>query len=318
MVGKRYGLVVGQDISQRAAVKTVGGGRGGNEFDDQFGITNRSLSARHSGYGGSPLVLMSLVAPLVGGPVGSVVAIVFGWAAHHEPPEHSSPRRRGLAVVGMSLGLVFTCVWAAVIAHVTMSIEKKMRAIDEASAVEIASVVPNDAPVSTTLPDGGNNEPTSIVSRATTAHNEGLIVVVDVGTLVPSLSEEIAKQRAEASRAGDLMVVMTTRGECSSCRHFSNTLRHPLMQTALAHVRLVRIDVDVFDEDLSSLKIPHEKLPGFFLLAPDLYPRDGIDCSEWGPDLVMNVAPVVGAFVNGKYMTRRHVWQSTSENRLRL
>ena len=128
----------------------------------------------------------------------------------------------------------------------------------------------------------------------------------------------MAKERAEASRAGDLMVVMTTRAECSSCLHFSNSLRNPLMQAALTHVRLVRIDVDVFEEDLSSLKIPHENLPGFFLLAPDLYPRDGIDGNEWGPDVVTNVAPVVGAFVHEKYVTRRRAWQNVSENRLRL
>jgi hypothetical protein len=310
---------VREDISQRAAAQTADGDWGGNEVGDMDGTTPRRSSARGSTHAGSPLVLMSLVAPLVGGPVGSVFAIVFGWAAHQEPLENSSPRRRGLAVVGMGLGLVFTCLWAAVMAHVAMSLEKDMRAMNEASVVEAEQSVPTAAlATSTSMPDGGRNDPVSFVPRATTVHREGLVVVVDIGTSVPSLSEEVAKERAEASRVGDVMVVMTTRGECSSCRHFSNALRHPLMQTALAHVRLVRIDVDVFEEDLSSLKIPHENLPGFFLLAPDLYPRDGIDGGEWGADLVMNVAPVVGAFVNGKYVTRRRVWQSVSENRLRL
>lgn len=319
IVRKSYDFYVRENTSQRVAAKAVDGDRGGNEFGDRLGITHRRSSAPRATYAGSPFLLMSLVAPWVGGPVGSVVAIVFGWAAHHELPENASSRRRCLAIVGMALGLVFTCMWAAIMAHVAMSLEKEKRDMSEESAVEAELSVPTDAlATSASLPDAGRTEVVSIVPRETTVHREGQIVVVDIGTLVPSLSEEVAKERAEASRAGDLMVVMTTRGECLSCRHFSNSLRHPLMQTALAHVRLVRIDVDVFEEDLSNLKIPHENLPGFFLLAPDLYPRDGIDGGEWGSDLVMNVAPVVDAFVHGKYVTRRRTWQSVSENRLRL
>ena len=90
------------------------------------------------------------------------------------------------------------------------------------------------------------------------------------------------------------------------------------MQTAMAQVRLVRIDVDAFEEDLTTLKIPHEKLPGFFLLALDLHPRDGIEADEWATDKVTNVAPILHAFVREKYVERRRVWRPVQENHLRL
>ena len=310
---------MGNDISQRAAVKAADGGRGGKEFEEVLGFPNQRFSVRRFSPPPAPLVTMSLVAPLVGGPVGSLAAIVFGWAARHEPPEVMSTRRRRLAVLGMTMGFVFTCAWAAVIAHVTMSLEKRMRAENEQEEVASGSIAPGDAVSTTTTPPSNtNNEPVSLVPRATTAHREGLVVVVDVGTSVPSLSEEVAKERVEAARNGDLLVLMTTRAACPTCRHVAESLRHPLMQTALAHVRLVRIDADVFEEDLSNMKIPHDNLPGFFLLAPDLFPRDGIDGGEWTTDSTTNVSSVLSAFVRGKYAARRRAWQPVAENRLRL
>jgi hypothetical protein len=80
------------------------------------------------------------------------------------------------------------------------------------------------------------------------------------------------------------------------------------MQTALAGVRLVRVDGILFHEDLDALRVPHDDIPGFFLLAPDLTPRDGIDGGEWGDDIAPNIAPVLGAFVRGKYAVRRSPW----------
>jgi len=266
----------------------------------------------------SRLMILSLFSALVGGPVGALAAIVFAWAAQNEPRESRSRPSRALAICGMVLGFVSTSVWAAVIASTVVSLEKQFRSRDEARTV--ASDPAADDPVSTrvSVPQGPRVEVLELAPTTTKTRNEGLVVVVDIGTLVPSLSEEIARQRVDASHRGDLLLVMTTRTSCTSCRNFTDQLRHPLMQTALAHVRLVRVDVDAFEEDLSNLKFPHERLPGFFLLAPDLFPRDGIDVEEWASDSVATVAPVLGSFVRGKYGTRRRTWQPVAENRLRL
>lgn len=307
-----------ESISQRTTVATVDGGRGENELDAPFAMPNQASNPRRASSLGTALVVASLVAPIVGGPLGSVVAIVFGWSARWEIQESSTRLQRLLAVVGVGLGFVFTSIWAAAIAHVALTLEKNARGLSEGAyvATDVSSPVNNVVAHAATDPTSRESllhAPTKTVTR-----REGLIVVVDVGTLVPSLAEEVAKERFEAARVGDRIVVMTTRVECSSCRFFVNNLRHPMMQTALAHVRLVRIDADAFEEDLSALKVPRERLPGFFLLAPDLFPVDGIDVGEWKSDQVSNIAPVVGAFVHGRYATRQRTWHSASENRIRL
>jgi hypothetical protein len=300
-------------------MEPTGGGRGRDKQGDMIGFPNRRVMTRVFRPSTSPLIVTSILAPLVGGPVGSVAAIVFGWAARHEPLEVTSPRRRFLALVGMALGLVCTFLWAAVMSYVAISLERNMHATHDEAGIEpehAANVIA--VPTGSSKADAGNDAPARVIPKVTTTRREGVVTVVDIGASVSSLSQEIAKERAEASRVGELTLVMTIRGDCDACQRFSETLSDPLMQTALSRVRIVRIDVDVFEEDLPSMKIPSDKLPGFYLLAPDLIPRDGIDGSEWGSDRPTNMAPVLGAFVRGKYANRRRSWQPVSDNGIRL
>jgi hypothetical protein len=200
-----------------------------------------------------------------------------------------------------------------------MSVERRAAHGEQRLAIEAThAVVPSDASVDASTTDAGIEETAPVFSKLTTSRREGAVMVVDIGASVSSLSQELAKQRAEASRTGDLTVVMTTRAECQACNRFSVLLEDPLMQTALSRVRIVRIDVDVFDEDLTGLKIPGERVPGFYLLAPDLFPRDGIDDGEWDADVAANIAPVLGAFVRGKYEVRRQTWRPVLDNGMRL
>jgi hypothetical protein len=123
------------------------------------------------------------------------------------------------------------------------------------------------------------------------------------------LSDELAKQRAEALAAGEHLLVMTTKDACNPCRGVDRALKDPLLQTALTKTRIVRVDVDVFRDDLDALHIPSKRIPGFYLLSPDLTPSDGIDGGEWDDDIPPNIAPVLGAFMRGVYKTRRQAWQ---------
>lgn len=306
------------DASRRTVVGATDERRSENEHQEGLDFQPSHCNPRPRSRAVSLLTVLSLCTALVGGPVGALAAIVFAWAAQHDPQTSGSRRARILAIVGMTLGFLSTSAWAAIIASAVVSLEKQLRTSDGSRAT-VDAVSPADPNASRVVsPEGTTVEFFKPVPTKTISRREGLVVVVDMGTLVPSLSEELARERVEAAIHGDLLVVMTTRTSCVACRNFSDTLGHPLMQTALAHVRLVRVDVDVFEEDLSNLKFPHERLPGFFLLAPDLYPRDGIDEEEWGSDAVTNVAPVLGSFVRGKYAMRRRPWQSVAENRLRL
>ncbi len=154
--------------------------------------------------------------------------------------------------------------------------------------------------------------------KHTRVTQQGRVTVVDLGTEISSLSEELAIQRADAAREGETLLVMTTEGRCAPCRGVDASLSDARLQTALAKVRLVRVDVIAFHEDLEALRIPDDRIPGFFLLAPDLTPRDGIDGGEWDEDIPANIAPVLGAFLRGKLTARREPWHAVPRSGMTL
>jgi hypothetical protein len=239
------------------------------------------------------------------GPVGAILAIVFGHYARRDI-ERSGRRRAGyvLATVGMALGVVLTMAWGGALSYFAWT--QKLRvdpAGDEPGAAAPDPARHTPAPHRDPPLDIG-----PIAPRHTKVKREGAITVVDIGVSSSSLAEELAKQRAEAAAAGETLLVMTTAGRCEPCRGVDRSLADPLMQTALARVRLVRVDMQVFHEDLEQLKIPDEAIPGFFLLSLDLTPRDGVDGGEWDDDVAPNIGPVLGAFVRGKYTQRRRPW----------
>jgi hypothetical protein len=146
--------------------------------------------------------------------------------------------------------------------------------------------------------------------RQTKVSQVGKITVVDLGVESRrTLSEDLAEQRLQAQSAGQTLVLMTTRFGIKEFRDVDASLPDPLLQAALANVRLVRVDIAYYDDELEKLGIPTNAVPWFILFAPDLTPRDGIDGGEWDDDIPRNIAPVLGPFVKGTYKTRRHQWK---------
>lgn len=257
----------------------------------------------------STLALTSAIAwiPMFG-PLGSIAAIVFGWAGRREI-ERSQGLRTGYfwATLGLALGVVFTVGWGAALSYVAL------RPRPAAPMVIVAAPpVPAEAPSSPAAMQPATPpqpSPGGSVPKNTVVKRHGKITVVDVGVSVTSLDRELARQRAEAASAGEAVLVMLTRDPCEPCRGFDASLASPLMQTALDKVRLVRVDIAVFSDDLEGLKMSARGIPAFYLLSVDLSPRDGIDGGEWDDDIPPNIAPVLGAFVRGKYGTRRQSWR---------
>lgn len=142
----------------------------------------------------------------------------------------------------------------------------------------------------------------------------GNIEVVDLGKSAAALQTSLIVQSALAAAKGKTVLVMTTRARCGPCRGVESALPEPLMQEALAGVRLLRIDLHVFREELAELKMATDLYPGFFLLGPDMRPRDGIHGGEWDEDVARNIAPVLSAFVKGEYTTRRQDWSATTDS----
>ena len=258
----------------------------------------------------SGLALSAVLSALLLGPVGAILAVLFGWYARREI-EASGGRRsgHGLATLGMALGLILTPVWGGLLSYLAWT--QALHA-DAARTRELADSPDPTVPAPPPITPRAAAPPVPAlpaVPPRTTVEREGRITLVELGRSTASLSDELARQRAQAGTARETLVVMTTGARCEPCRGVDRALSDPLMQTALAAVRLVRVDGDLFHEDLDSLRMPHDRIPGFFLLAPDLTPRDGIDGGEWDDDIAANMAPVLGAFVRGKYAERRTRWR---------
>jgi thioredoxin-like negative regulator of GroEL len=138
--------------------------------------------------------------------------------------------------------------------------------------------------------------------------------VVDVGIASGSLADTLRQQVLLARAKDQRMVVMLTGRRCSPCRGIDEALSDPLMQQALSRVRLVRVDLDAFGDELAALDIPTGLYPAFFLLDAELRPVDAIHGGEWDEDVAENIAPVLGAFLRGEYRKRRHDWSPTASS----
>jgi hypothetical protein len=110
------------------------------------------------------------------------------------------------------------------------------------------------------------------------------------------------------------LLVMLTGSRCAPCRGFDEALAEPAMQRALREVRLLRVDLDTFGDELTELDIPTGLYPAFFLLDEELRPLDAIHGGEWDDDVADNMAPVLGAFLRGEYRKRRHHWSPTTSS----
>jgi hypothetical protein len=249
--------------------------------------------------------------PSSGDPDSIADPYVLGPLRGAVPQPPAPPRRYRSTLVTAALGLALVVSWGT---GIGLLVQRVFWApTDPVAAVaggpRRASLPPSPARASI---------PGAAVPRATTTIERGAITVVDVGVGASSLADELARQRAAARDAHETMVVMTTILDSPTSASLFEALSDPRMQAALARVRLVRVDIKVFVEDLDSLDIPRVGYPSFFVLGPDLRPRDGIDADEWDENIPENMAPVLSAFVRGTLTKRRTPWQARSGAGMRL
>ncbi len=226
------------------------------------------------------------------------------------PSAARAPGVRRATLVNVALVLALLASWGAGIVLLVQ------RVIAPPAETVAAVASPRPRPALQASPRAATPAPR--VPKATTTIERKAVTVVDVGVDARSLADELAKQRAAAQEAHETMLVMTTLSDCGPCASVFEALPDPRMQTALTRVRVVRVYAEVFKDDLDSLQIPRVNFPGFFVLGPDLRPRDGIDGGEWDDDIPENMAPVLEAFVRGTLTKRRSPWQALPGSGMRL
>lgn len=257
----------------------------------------------------SGAAIASLVLALLGtfclGPLGAVAAVVIGifalWDIHH-----SDGRRSGspLAWAGIGVGAIVTLGYVALLAALVTNTARLASTPPSLPPPMTAPLVP-PSPTPSTPASAGEK-----LSRdpATVETVIGSLVVADIGVDEPTLTGAFRRQQRLATEQKQKLVVQTTSEECRPCLGVAAALRTQPMQKALAGVRLVRVDVREFAEELQALGLPSELIPAFFLLGADLRPVDAIHGGEWDDDTADNIAPVLRDFVRGTYARRRHRW----------
>jgi hypothetical protein len=230
-----------------------------------------------------------------------------------------------LAIVSIVLGSLFT------IGYTSAAIALGIHYVDEARAEERHEQAKwdrkqreredDEKKLSPTAPDPTvQREPQKPIPAGGTVPQKteekmiGTIPVVEIGVSEPSLSQALAKQAAIAKAEGREVMVNVMNGTCEPCNNQMKALSDPLMQKALSKTRIVRVSVDVFKDDLLKLQMRVVPLPWYFLLRADGTPRDGINGGEWGEDVPVNMAPVLGPFARGELKTRKEVFKPAAPN----
>lgn len=260
-------------------------------------------------------------------PIGSLAAIFVGIRGLNQT-KLGTLRGRALAQGAIIAGVVFSLGYGGAGAYYGKTLyddakssearkdkqwERKQRERDEEKrdAKDPRVALPDPSGAASGGPPGVKPGPTALppsgaVPQQTTTANVGSVAVVELGVKEPSLQAALMREFKAAKDAGKQALVMTTRSTCVPCNGFMTSLPDPQMQEALADIRLVRVDVEVFGEDLTKLNFETAILAGFFLLTPDGQPRDGINGGEWAEDIAKNIAPVMKPFLRGEYRTRKH------------
>ncbi len=257
----------------------------------------------------SPAALASAILALL--PIGSVAAIPVGVVGIRQT-RLGTLRGRWLAITSIAVGALASIAYGGVAAYFAVNEahaarqrdeqaeerrqRKKEREEEEASIVNTPSLPPR--PIPSTSPGGD-------VPKDTVTTEVGKITLVDLGIGEPSLKAAVVRELATAKAAGEEVLVWTCVNAPGPCQDVEKSLSDPMLQTALEKIRIVRINIEVFRDDIAKLGLQVDPYPVYALFTADGTPRDAIDGGEWDADIPQNIAPVLGPFVKGDLKKRK-------------
>ncbi len=144
--------------------------------------------------------------------------------------------------------------------------------------------------------------PTAYAPYTPPAITHGTTEVVDLHPGSGTLQAQLITTQTEARASGHTVIVEITAHWCgAACNAVTSELSYAkVMQAALDHVRLVRVDADEFSADLATLGMSiHQGLPVFYKVDASGSPTDSLSADEWDDNTAENMAPVLSAFVKG-------------------
>jgi hypothetical protein len=289
----------------------------GTPLPDPF-VARANDPARTSGNAIASVVL-SLLGFVCLPAIGGLLGVTLGVAAKSEI-NHSQGRIAGqaLATTGIALGALNLIVTVLGVAGLVSWLDT----LDASSGPTVAPIATASPPFVAPAPSTKRPAATRAGAKSGASSREGGIVVtriggvtlVDVDRDVDSLKNELDRQATAARTDGQKLLLWLVTPDCRPCNGVAAALPEATMQEALAGMRLVRLDVRDFGVELAFIGAPTQKIPGFVLVGSDLRATDYVHGGEWDDDIAKNIAPVLGKFVRGTYITRREPWRGGSRD----
>ena len=246
------------------------------------------------------LGILSLVGTMcwLGAPLG-VPAIILGALAIRDVRRSEGMTGGvGLATAGIVTGALGSVVFACFVGFVIFAALKG----------GTSSLVPGPSPGPPAL--------TPVPTMAPPLVPPGGWGRIHVVVLHPSAAHSLRAQLGDEVRAGktsgESVLVETIGPSCAACVEIARAMPDPALQTALADVRVVHVDVAEFDVEASALHLTTPGLPWFYLVDSHGDPRDGISADEWDDNDAEDIAPVLEAFTQGKLKARRLPWHGST------
>lgn len=126
----------------------------------------------------------------------------------------------------------------------------------------------------------------------------GSLDVVDLETSA-GLDAQLTEIARTATAKGRTVILQTYVRSSRECAEVAAALPDRRMQRALANVTLVRVDIDVFEKELATMRVDTESVPWFYKLDGAARPTEALSADEWDANSAENMAPVLGEFARG-------------------
>lgn len=245
------------------------------------------------------------------GAVFGIPAIILGALARRDIDDAAGGASgvrlegRALAASGIVSGLFGTGLSVVLVLWVLGALfapaAPDATAMNASASGKTPSVASSAAPEAN--PEPATPSSSSSAPSAAGVHAYGSLEVVDLDATRP-LRAQLSEIVARAPR-GRTIMIQTYAKSSSACMAVDAALPDHRMQRALANVTLVRVDLEEYRMELSTMKVETRTAPWFYKLDAKGEPVDSLSADAWDANIPENMAPALGKFVHKSAPRRR-------------
>ncbi|WP_394838440.1 DUF4190 domain-containing protein [Pendulispora rubella] len=237
------------------------------------------------------------------GILAGVPAVILGLLARRDIGRSGGALGgKGMANAGIVLGAFTSVITVGSIVFMVV-VPLVMGGMSIYSSPSISSATPPpaySAPAYGSAPPGAGSE-----SENSTTVTRGALRVIEPHRGSGSLERQLMDAFSQAKEKGRVVLVETAAHASAASHEFDSSLSDRRMQRALSTVDIVRVDVDEFESELSTMRMYTEAVPYFYKIDAAARPTDAISADEWDANVPQNMAPVLESFVAGTLRKRR-------------